>query len=740
MVLQLLEFHALNGIACTPVPPLPLTRKPAPPTPEWPWLIATMALASLLAIWALGLWHADLSVPFQYTGDANFYAALIKGLAHHIDYQHNPDLAAPLGQVLYDFPDATNDHLQLLLIKGMSLVTGNQALLLNGYFLLSFPLIAGTAFLVLRRLSVTRSSALVCAVLFTLLPDHFERSVGHLFLGVYIAVPLGALLMLRVFAGEPLWRAGGPGGRRSIDRRRALATVALCVAIAMTGTYYAAFTVILMLCAGALCGFERHARGPLLAAAAAAALIGGVMLANNLPNLVYRYEHGPNRAALARDPAQTEQYSLKLAYLLLPTPRHRIAALADLQNRYDTSSLPPQTESNTATLGFAGDAGLLALLAVLLAAVAAPGRWRRAPPRLRHAGVLALIGFLLATQGGGNSLLAYLATSALHAWARMSVFIAFFALLAVGLLLDRLRPSLRSLAPAALLVLGVLDQTNAGDRPDYAATKAEYLNDAAIVGAVEHTLQPGASVFQYPILRFPEQGSATGRQTDYDNLKPYLHSRRLRWSYGTVKGRASDWQQALEGQSVAQQLKSISLAGFSGVLVDRFGYDDAALATTLGSAPQLSRDGRWAFYDIRGFAKRVLGGLTPGQLAAGRDAVLHPVSLSPDAGFYQLEGTGPGRYLWAQQSAVLGLDSPRTATVQLSGRLSTPTAAQVRLSFPDGSTQTVLSSPQGTPFAHRLTLAGGRPARVRLSSDAPRVRAPGDIRDLHFRLLDPSAG
>src|SRR4029079_4241684 len=102
------------------------------------------ALTSILAaILLLQLWKADLRVPFDYGGDALSFSIVVKSVVDNGWYLHTPQVGARFGLDMHDFPFA--DSLHLLVIKGMSLFTGDWALLFNLYFLLGFPLIAMAA-------------------------------------------------------------------------------------------------------------------------------------------------------------------------------------------------------------------------------------------------------------------------------------------------------------------------------------------------------------------------------------------------------------------------------------------------------------------------------------------------------------------------------------------------------------------------------------------------------------------
>ena len=96
--------------------------------------------------------------------------------------------------------------------------------------------------------------------------------------------------MLAVYGGKPLFE----------DRRRALWTLGLCVAVALSGIYYAAFTVMLVVVAAVIAFAASRKRSALVAGAAIAAAIVVTGLVAAAPDLVYRAQHGSNPDVGAR--------------------------------------------------------------------------------------------------------------------------------------------------------------------------------------------------------------------------------------------------------------------------------------------------------------------------------------------------------------------------------------------------------------------------------------------------------
>ena len=522
--------------------------------------IVAAALALAIACLVLEVWNADLRVPFDYSGDAAFTAAVVKNAVDEGALWENEELGAPRGQELYDFPVFAGDNAQLAMVRAIGLVVRDPIVALNLFYLLTFALAAFTAYAVLRRLDIGLPAALAASVLYSLLPYHFLRGEDHLFLGAYWAVPLACFLVLSVLADEPLVTP--------LRSRRTLAIAAACVVIASAAVYYAAFTLVLLAVVAVLAAVARRSVRPLVTTAVLGAAIVAALVVNFGPAIMDRVREGSN-PAVARYAFETEVFSLRPLQLVLPIPDHRIDFLGDLTERYDRQV--GVTEAAFAALGVVGSVGLAVLLVTLLVAVIRPGP-PAADPILRYAAVSAFVALLFGMTGGLAPAVSYLISPQLHAWNRISVFIAFFALLAVAVLVDRLGGRAVWAVAAVLVVVGALDQTSGAMTPRYGEVRHEWRSDDAWVADVEAALPKDAAVLELPYVPFPSS-PPVGRMVDYDHVRPYLHSDELRWSYGAMKGRPED-----VGDDVDGQVRKAASFGYDAVMVDRFGYADNGAA------------------------------------------------------------------------------------------------------------------------------------------------------------------
>src|SRR3954463_12390778 len=105
--------------------------------------IIAAVLSALVLCFLLKIWRADMRVPFHYNGDALLHAMFIKGIVDNGWYWQNPSLGAPGGLQMYDFPAVDNSAAVVIAVIG--LFTKNPFLVLNIFYLLTYPLVTISA-------------------------------------------------------------------------------------------------------------------------------------------------------------------------------------------------------------------------------------------------------------------------------------------------------------------------------------------------------------------------------------------------------------------------------------------------------------------------------------------------------------------------------------------------------------------------------------------------------------------
>ncbi len=693
------------------------------------YIIAAI-LSALLTCFFLKLWRADLHVPFHYNGDALLHAMFIKGIVDNGWYWQNPRLGAPGGLQMYDFPAVDNSAAVIIALVG--LFTKHPFLVLNIFYLLTFPLVTLSALFVFRQLNLSYAVALFGSLLYTFLPYHFMRGESHLFLSAYYFIPLVVLVLVWVASDQLTnWRS-----------RKFILSVVVCVLVGSNSVYYPFFACFLLLIAGLSAALVKRSLRPLAPAMLLVAVTFAVVVINFAPSVVYLYKHGDAHVA-DRSLAGPEIYSLKISQLLLPITGHRVARLNSIKTLYNRNT--NVTESDAAALGFVGSIGFLVLLAQLF--------FRRSERNtlLADLGILNLFAVLLATIGGFGSLFALFVSPAIRSYNRISVFIAFFSLLAVAIGIEwfyerRVKTGAARIVfyvvVGVMCVAALLDQTSRGYIPQYAQIKSEFESDRNFVGGIAATLPQGASVFHLPYIPFPEYPGVE-KMVDYDHLRGYLHSQNLRWSYGAIKNRSGDRRlKQIAALPVDEMCETLALAGFSGVYIDRNGYDDDSLAAlesqlrdALQIAPVVSENGRLIFYNLTDYNSRLRQKYSDSELQAKQELTLHPLMLDWKGGFFDLESSLEKNWRWCSNEGELHiqntLERPRRVTLEMSFVSGYEEFADLVIS---GLISDQLKT-NATPvfYTKTITVPPGE-SIIKFTSNGRRVDAPQDPRVLIFRI------
>lgn len=610
---------------------------------EGPALLAACVASLVIAAIGLQLWDApSLSVPWAYDQDALSLLMGFKGIADHGWIWTNGSLGAPAGQQLYDFGSLGPDNLHWAIAWIVSRFTDQPGAIFNVFLLITFPMTAAAGYLSLRWLDVQRGAACAVAIAYAVIPFHFFRGLnGHLLLADYAVIPLGVFLAVCVILRRPLFERGW----RSATTIR---TLVICVLIASSGIYYAAFVVVLLAIAVLATRLERDDRNAtLLNGMGALAAIVFVLILNLLPTVLYHRAHGANDLTGQRDADESLKFGLSLIEQVLPAPEHRFAPFRRLADEYwGVRPLDSEGDPWGGTLSVLGLLVLAASLCVALVGGVA-GRFLT-DRRLRATALVGLTATLLGATGAGGAFVSFVLNPSLRAWNRISVVIVFCALVAVAIALEAIGRRLRHRAGAyaavlvAVVVFAAWDQTGSASRPDYAKLERAWNGDATFVKNINKTIGDRGMVYQLPYMEFPETAPVNG-MGDYQPFRGPLHApASMRWSYGAMKGRPADFQVAADLLPLATQLRAAALAGFDGVWLDRVGYTGTGarevreLAQITGAPLQRSATGTLVFSDLRRLRRRLMATRTPADQAAVTAALLQPLGVD-----YGAQITGP---------------------------------------------------------------------------------------------------
>lgn len=705
----------------------------------------TACLTLLILTIVLRLWEADLSIPFAYSGDALDVCARFKGLIDNGWPTSNYFTGAPFGALWYDFPIASAP-LHWLIIKFIALFSNNYALVMNLYYIIAFVLIAIVSLAVLQELNFDNEIAIPISILYAFLPYHFLRGQYHYFLSAYFMVPLLLLIAYRLYTYERFIFEISVDTKRLRFKANKLTIVSLiiCFATGCAGVYYAFFGCFFLAIIGVISSVIYRDVSRILTSFILILAISFGTLVSFLPSIVYQAENGNNPKVANRYFAESEIYGLKINQLVLPISNHRSSVLAEKRSMFDQGTIL-NNENSFSSLGTLGSIGFLFLTIMTFF-----------PGQTRDRSLLVLIPLnlsatLLATVGGFGSLFAFLISPSIRGYNRISIFIAYFSLIAIAVLLKALKQKFAKTVMSkamfgfmmlGILVFGIWDQTSTAYIPHYSALKESYSNDSIFISSIENKLEPGSMVFQLPYVPWPEN-PPVNRMTDYELYRGYLHSESLRWSYGAMKGRESDqWLENVSSKNTEDMLRIISIAGFSGVYVDRFGYEDngASIENELNSIlkekPLEDRNRRLMLFDLRNYTKELKKQYTEEAWADEKEQILHPVLFNWTRGFFSLEGNAENNWRWCSKNGQLIINNMSLEEKQI----------KIQMGFvsghPEVSTMTIRSDSFNdifsvnnieTKYKKELAIPPGKTV-IEFKCDAKRVYAPDDPRYLVFRV------
>ncbi|SDY55806.1 phosphoglycerol transferase [Variovorax sp. YR634] len=557
--------------------------------------IAALAVLVLWGAWKLmGGSTIDWKAPLMYEGDSILHLLLIKRLWDGHGYLLNTAAGFPFGSSFHDFPGS--DGFSLAALWLFAKITKSVAISFNAYYLLGFPAAAISAFAVFRSQGIVRVPAIAAAILFAFSPFHFLR-LGHLYYTWYFVIPIFFWYGIRISENlTPVFK------KRSQSSSRWGHAFALFL-LSSFGVYYAFFGCIVIGLSGFFGTIKHHSLQPFKHAIIAGLIIALGVLANIAPNIAYFSEHGKNDVIAVRSPSEAEVHGLKLIQMLLPQRLHRSAKLREIAEQYN-NNFPLVAENSFASLGAIASIGFLLMLGIAVL----PRRSQIEESSILLLAFLTISLVLIATIGGFSAIFAEFVSAQIRAWNRISIFIAFLGIFGFAYVLSQVQPRAPiycTVLTILLIAFGIWDQSPAQNVKHISHIQESYRSDAVYVKEIEAVAGPTAAVYELPYMQFPES-PGVGTLNSYDLGKPYLHSKNMRWSFGTMAGREGDnFFQELSQQPLSVQLEIVRHLGFTGLYIDRRGYADGGVAIegelhklVPNSLPLTNTQGNVAFYQL----------------------------------------------------------------------------------------------------------------------------------------------
>jgi hypothetical protein len=514
----------------------------------------------------------------------------------------------PFGMDLNLFPSI--DITQNTFASLVSLLTGSPFLGINLLLLLSFPLVAVLAYFAIRLVGLNGALAIGLAVAFTMIPYHWGRGLGHMYLATLYAAVTGVILALLIGTGRFDRWVTNPHMRQRVW---GIVVIVGCVVItAWSGVYYAAFALILGAAAIVWRIIQRDRFRAILRSIIPVASIGILAIVGFIPALLTLRASPPFAPLGIRLPYESVIFAGNTSMLLAPAPTSRMPFLQGYNTKLlEAVGAAPALENTT--LPNFGSWVTTAALLVFLVVLA-----RRITPKVQRQ-TLAFIAFLITVTmlffipWGLNYIFAATVTPQIRAWNRLVPILLLLFILGAAAALARTKLARRPVVTLPVLVvilLVVTTETVLPFRPTYAESSRGTVKTTDAARAYNEQIQAvipeQCAVLQLPYVAFPEQGPMEPDLNDYEHFWQPLINPGKDWSYGAVKNTpASVWSAQLPQLPTDEQLALLASAGFCGIHLDRRGFRlpnwrDARqyLTARIGAPVATGKGGDWAFYAL----------------------------------------------------------------------------------------------------------------------------------------------
>ncbi len=574
---------------------------------EYAGVGAMCIIIGLVLIWGYKLWNLDINVPMAYAGGDEISVLMqAKMLESQNWVLSNDRLGTPYGTTFYDFTSNMMHNTETVILKIFVMITSDAAAAVN-LLLLSIFFMAGlVSYYVMRQLDITYWIASLASAVFGVSPYMFMRGTGHIVLTECYFIPLSLLLCLWIFERDDVLRID----KNFFKVKKNYAAIIAIILIANNGIAYYPFFTCFMLVVTALSRFmkDKDVKCILRSVTAIAGICIFVVL-SILPGVIYSITNGSNSAAVVRGGfAENELYGLKIIQLFLPANSHGIHILEAVRNEYLVNS-PLINENVTSYIGITAIIGFIILMFVFFVR-----RDTVVKKRLAFLSEMNIMLVLLGTIGGFGTIFAFVISDKLRAYTRISIVIEYVCIVAFAVLLDSLykkyyaqakykaRRYVITAAGCVIMIGSAFEAFPEGYVPDYEGNYASYTSDDKFVSGIESMVEEGAMIYQLPYHKYPE-GESVNNMGDYQLFVGFIHSDKLRFSYGSIKGRQGDeWNESVSKMDYPDMADELKKTGFAGIYIDRTAYVETEwkaleqeLSDITGSTPYVSENGCLSF-------------------------------------------------------------------------------------------------------------------------------------------------
>ena len=685
----------------------------------------------------LKVYKINLRLPLNYDGDALFSGYVIKTIHEYGWWFQNSTIGMPFGATLYDFSSFNFESFNFLIIKILVFFLKDWGKVINIFYLSLFPITAIMSHYVMRKLKINFYISFLGSIYYTFLNYRFTRGINHLFLSAYYLIPLVVLLCYILYTDEMVFKID----KNFFKNKRNIFFLFLLIILSLSGIYYVFFSCFFIFVT-LISKIERKNIKFFFEKILVCYLtIAFTMILVYIPEIIYKLKVGTNLEGPKRSPFEAEYYGLRITELIIP--KNLFVLFKEISKNIQESILDYRIipTERTEYLGIIGILGLLYLLWLLVKDT----KKNELNTLLK---ILNISGILFGVTSGFGSLFAIFISPQIRGYGRISVFIAYFCILAVCSKLNEydLKKSKKKIFYIILTVafwFSIWEQIPLGINYKISNEKylAEYVNNEKFINYIESKMGNQGKIFQLPYVKFPET-PPLNKLTDYELLKGYLHSDKLKWSYGGYKGRKTDlWNREISSYPIEEMLEKISIAGFNGVYLDRRAYLEKEhqelennITKVTGVLPHISDNGKLVFFDLRNYNKSIVEKYPKEYYENQKDKILNTMILTK--GFYQKEQKNDKKWRWTEKIFEIDVinDSSNFSTYNLKSQVFSEYVenSELVIEYNDKVEKYKINN-NGIKLDLLVKLKKGSNI-IKFRTNAKRVHAPLDGREMYLRF------
>ena len=652
----------------------------------------------------------------------------------------------PLGMNLNYFPGI--DITENTFAQIVTAITGQPFIGINVLVMLTFPLVAFLAYFLFRMTGLTGALAITGAVVFSLLPYHFGRALGHTYLATLYSAVTGMAFVLLIGSGrfeQIIRKIRKPQTSTKTKVLTLLAFAVMIIITAWTGVYYVAFTLILG-AAALLWRFAHKARIKyLLVDAIPFTSIAIIAIIGFLPSILATRADPPLAQLSERLPYESVLFAGNLAVAVLPIPQSSLPGFDFYNSSVVEAIAAAGWGESTAITNHGTWITALALFVILIGLIVRTRRQDIETPSATKVASLPFVSYLIAVTllwfvpWGVNYLFAGTITAQIRAWNRFTPILLLLFLLGAAAALHRTKvatkPTIAIPVAAVVLALTAIDSVlpfrNAYADNTSDAAEITQAGEAYAI-ATNLAISDNCGVLQLPYMAYPEFGVVRG-VNDYDHFWTSITNPGKRWSYGAVKNTdAGIWSGQLPEIPNDEQVANMRAGGFCAIHLDTRGYISEQLpaitdnlTSRFGEPVATGFAGEWLLFDI-----------TNANAASSEqsEAFFHQPMITADLDTTQPRETELENAWWwmKDERSVFTFTAtrPQSPVTTVRGQVQAPECGTRPITLilaADGqeATTTVIAEPGvPTPFELSLPAPGAPVATLEVRANGPDCQGP----------------